>query len=970
MKQQDMQTSNQMNFPQMEERALIFWEANHVFEKILQKEAPRGNFVFFEGPPSANGVPGLHHVLARVFKDIMPRFKTMQGYRVERKAGWDTHGLPVELQVQKELGIHDKKEIEQLKATPTESIIYFNDMCREAVLRYKAEWEKLTRRIAFWLDMEHPYLTYSNEYIESLWWVFRQMWDTGLVYQDYKVLQYCPSCGTALSSHEVAQGYDTVSEDSVYVKFKAKGMENTYFLVWTTTPWTLVGNVALALGATIHYVKIQVGNEYWILAKSRLAVVQEPYTIIEEYTGTQLLDIEYESLYDFFTDSKNRGWYTLPAEFVSTEEGTGIVHLAWYGEEDYEMIKKFDLPWAQHINNSGRVIPDVDQWQGLWFKDLDKEVVQDISKRGLLYRLERYEHEYPFCWRCDTPLLYHATTSWFIHVSSLREQLLKNNEAIHWIPSHTKHGRFGEWLAGAKDWAISRERYWGTPLPIWVCDSCGEKVCIGSLQELHSRAEGKQPTDRQGSEDLHRPYIDAISFICKICNGVMHRVPEVLDVWFDSGAMPFAQWHYPFENQNRIDQGISFPADFIAEAIDQTRGWFYTLLVVSTLLSRGAPYKHVISLGHIRDKFGKKMSKSKGNVVNPLDVINRYGADTLRWHLYTINAPGEYKDFDILHVDQVFKKVLLILWNVVTFYQTYADPLLLQDKYVALHILDRWIIAKKEQLVFDVTHLLEEYDIFNAARRLQDFITDLSTWYIRRSRSRFRSEKLEDRKGALNTLYCVLFDLAKLLAPFMPFIAEEIYQKLKPLNEFTESVHLSAWPSSSTSLIDTVLLSSMETVRHAVSLALEQRAQWKIPVRQVLSKVTLFTAQDLTPFLSIIAEEVNVQEVKLVLEEDSSTMRVELATEITSELKELGLVRELVRQVNALRKKAGLTRQDRVSLVIDIQDPELRVVIVKFQERLTRETSSEKVIFGRLALPENRVSEILLSRKSVWLGLQ
>ena len=506
---------NRMNFSEMEERILAFWDSNKIFEKVLGKDSPNGNFVFFEGPPGANGVPGIHHMITRAFKDAIPRYKTMRGFHVERKAGWDTHGLPVEIQVQKELGIEDKKEIETLRPTKHDSIAHFNSECKRAVMRYQAEWERATRRIAFWLDLEHPYLTYANDYIESLWWIFKQAWDKGLVTQDYKVMHYCASCGTALSSHEVAQGYETVTEDSVYVKMAVSGEKNTYFVVWTTTPWTLVGNVALAVGEDIEYVKIRISkadgeNEFLILAKERLSILDAEYEVVESMKGKDLLGVEYAPLYDFFTDSEKKGWYVISGDFVTTSDGSGIVHMAWYGEDDYNMIKKFDLPWAQHINAEGRVIADIERWAGVWFKDLDPEVSVDLNQRGLLLKTESYEHIYPFCWRCATPLLYHATTSWFIKMSLLRDRLIANNDRINWIPDNIKKGRFGEWIEGVKDWAIARERYWGTPLPIWCCTACDHKICVGSYEELE-RLAGRMPLDREGNVDIHRPYVDELT---------------------------------------------------------------------------------------------------------------------------------------------------------------------------------------------------------------------------------------------------------------------------------------------------------------------------------------------------------------------------------------------------------------------------------------------------------------------------
>ncbi|HLD81876.1 MAG TPA: isoleucine--tRNA ligase [Patescibacteria group bacterium] len=958
---------NRMNFSEMEERILAFWDSNKIFEKVLGKDSPNGNFVFFEGPPGANGVPGIHHMITRAFKDAIPRYKTMRGFHVERKAGWDTHGLPVEIQVQKELGIEDKKEIETLRPTKHDSIAHFNSECKRAVMRYQAEWERATRRIAFWLDLEHPYLTYANDYIESLWWIFKQAWDKGLVTQDYKVMHYCASCGTALSSHEVAQGYETVTEDSVYVKMAVSGEKNTYFVVWTTTPWTLVGNVALAVGEDIEYVKIRISkadgeNEFLILAKERLSILDAEYEVVESMKGKDLLGVEYAPLYDFFTDSEKKGWYVISGDFVTTSDGSGIVHMAWYGEDDYNMIKKFDLPWAQHINAEGRVIADIERWAGVWFKDLDPEVSVDLNQRGLLLKTESYEHIYPFCWRCATPLLYHATTSWFIKMSLLRDRLIANNDRINWIPDNIKKGRFGEWIEGVKDWAIARERYWGTPLPIWCCTACDHKICVGSYEELE-RLAGRMPLDREGNVDIHRPYVDELTIACEKCSDEMKRVPEVADVWFDAGSMPFAQWHYPFENKERVDDGVSYPADYIAEAIDQTRGWFYTLLAVSTFLGRGEPFRNVISIGHIRDKHGKKMSKSLGNVVKPSEVIDRYGADSLRWHFYTISAPGDYKNFDMNNVDQVFKKVFLILWNVYTFYETFSDELLLSDA-TSEHVMDRWVMARFHALNKEVTAGLDGYDLFGTARKIQDFINELSTWYVRRSRARFKSSDAREKQNALNTLRTVLLGLSKILAPYVPFFSEELYQRLKAPNDLNESVHLCDWPDIGD--VDSALLARMQTVRDLVSIALEKRATAKIPIRQVLSELSVGAQDDITAFENILREEVNVQRVVF----QKGALGAEIDTQITPELAKLGMVRELTRHINALRKQAGLTVKDRVGVSYETDSATLQQVIGEFGAELNAATLTTSFTSGRLDVPEDHVCEVVVAGETLRLYVQ
>ncbi|MDD5221800.1 MAG: isoleucine--tRNA ligase, partial [Patescibacteria group bacterium] len=650
-----------INFSKIEEKILAFWDKDKTFAKSLAKKSPKGNFVFFEGPPTANGLPGIHHVLARIFKDIILRYKTMQGYFVERKAGWDTQGLPVELEVEKQIGVSGKPDIEKY------GVAKFNEKCKENVWKYKKEWEDMTRRIGFWLDLEHPYITYEKEYIETLWWIFKQVWDKGLIYQAYKVVPYCPRCGTALSSHEVAQGYKNVKEQSVYLKLKVVGQENTYLLVWTTTPWTLPSNLAVAAGERIEYVKAKSGQDFYILAKNLVDKVlgAHGYEIVEEFKGDKIIGWRYEPMYKIYDDPTYFKVYA--ADFVSIKDGTGMVHIApHYGEEDYQLFiqDKLPIPEMLTLDLEGKLVVDV-PGKGKFAKDADADIMEDLKKRGILFGTELYAHDYPFCWRCDSPLLYYSRKSWFIRMTELQKQLLDNAKEINWVPAHIKEGRFGEWLSGIKDWAISRERYWGTPIPIWECKGCQHRECLGSYKELSEKA-GKQLPE---PFDPHKPYIDDYTWNCPGCGKKMTRVAEVMDCWFDSGAMPFAQWHYPFENKERIDKGINYPAEYISEAIDQTRGWFYTLLGISTLLDQGACYKNAICLGHILDKKGQKMSKHVGNVIAPMSVINEYGVDALRWYLYTVNQPGESKLFDTEGVKKVVQRMLLTLWNCLEFYK-------------------------------------------------------------------------------------------------------------------------------------------------------------------------------------------------------------------------------------------------------------------------------------------------------------
>jgi len=952
-----------VSFPELEKQVLDFWKKNEIFKKSLSKPAPQGNFVFYEGPPTANGKPGLHHVLARAFKDVIPRYKTMQGYHVERKAGWDTHGLPVELQVEKQLNISGKPDIESLKKDLKQSIEYFNTECKKSVWEYKEEWERMTERMGYWIDLDKPYVTYDNAYIESLWWIIKQIDEKGFLYKGYKVVPHCPRCGTALSSHEVAQGYKEVEENSVFMKFKVQTVNDRlqagdYILSWTTTPWTLPGNVALAVGDDFVYVKIKYKNdksgaeENLILAKALLNKIDGTYEIIDEFKGKEIVGISYEPLFPGAIPESvanfSNAFKVYPADFVTTEDGTGIVHTAvMYGEDDYQLGEQVGLPKHHTVTTDGEFdfsesTNDILQkLHGQFVKESATEnfIINYLKDNGLLYKEQPYKHDYPFCWRCDTPLLYYAKDSWFIRMSALREELKKNNEKINWIPTHIKDGRFGEWLEGAKDWALSRERYWGTPLPVWICGDCKKYEVIGSIKELIDRSYNEVPEN----PELHRPFIDDLHFKCKECeSGIMTRDSSVLDCWFDSGSMPFAQYHYPFENKDLIDKGEQYPADYICEAIDQTRGWFYTLLAVATLLDKGVPYKNVICLGHINDKFGKKMSKSKGNVINPWEVMEKYGADSLRFHLYTVNQPGEAKNFDPKQVEDVLKKNWLILWNVLSFYQMYVGKI--DTKKVsaaeANHVLDRWLRAVTNSLAADVAKFLDKYDVNNAGRVIMQYINDLSTWYVRRSRDRFKAggdEQLE----AVKALGQALWQLAKILAPFTPFLAEKLYQELKkdcPVadKQLKESVHLEDWPEIFTlAPEDKTLLNQMASLRSVVEKALALRADAGIKIRQPLPSLSI--TQDLpSELLDILRQELNVKEVLV-------SDKFELDTNITDDLRMEGLVREMTRLINSLRKQAGLTINDQVVLVIETQSEMINKVIDNYADELKKATLANNI---------------------------
>jgi len=934
--------SDRPNFPQMEEEILKNWEAEKIFEKTLAKASPKGRFVFFEGPPTANGKPGIHHVESRAFKDCILRFRTMQGYHVDRKAGWDTHGLPVELEVEKQLGFTGKKDIEEFGIEP------FNEKCRESVWKYLEDWQKTTRRIGFWLDLEKPYVTYHSEYVESLWWIVKQIWDKGLLYQDYKVVPHCPRCVTSLSSHELAQGYKEVDDQSVYVKFAVEGEEKTFFLVWTTTPWTLPSNVALAVGEKVLYSQIQLkeSGEKFILASALLSKISEEFETLWEKSGSELVGTKYLPLYQTLeenlqTDRWPNAYKVYAADFVSTTDGTGIVHIApAYGEDDSQLGDQNKLPFLFTVDQTGTVISEKSPGFGKFMKGSDNEVKADLLNRGLLYKEETYKHTYPFCWRCKAPLLYFAKFSWYIRMSSLRDKLIEGNNNIHWEPDYIKEGRFGDWLREVKDWSFSRERYWGTPLPVWVCE-CGEKSCIGSFDELKNRATSPLPSRRgAGGEDEgfdpHRPFVDDILIKCDKCGGQMKRVPEVCDVWFDSGCMPFAQWHYPFENKEKIDNNEAYPADYISEAIDQTRGWFYTLLAVATLLGKERPYKNVICLGHVQDAQGKKMSKSIGNIVDPVTTIDQYGADAVRWYMYSINQPGDSKRFDLKALDEMIKKNFMILWNVMTFYELYADENSKIQKFEnSKNILDRWVLARLNKLFKDSTNNLENYKVTETVRDIAEFINDLSTWFVRRSRDRFKGKDEADKAAAISTLRECLIGITKMMAPFAPFLAEAVYLRM---NGGQPSVHLDAWPTVDETLLDEKLLDRMARSRSIVSKILEKRSETGRAVRQPLASATVWLPEGELDeeLINIIKDEVNIKAVII----EKGEYNVELDVNLTSELLREGMSREIIRRINDMRKNNKLTIENRIELYFESADIEAQTMIKEFEEAIKTGTLS------------------------------
>lgn len=911
-----------MNFPEKENEVLAFWKENNIFKKTIEKPAPKGSFVFYEGPPTANGKPGIHHAESRAFKDCIPRFKTMQGYKVVRKAGWDTHGLPVELEVEKQLGFTGKAQIEEY------GIAKFNAMCKESVWAYKKDWEEFTERLGFWVDFDEAYITYKPEYVESLWWVVKQIWERGLLYKDYRVTPHCPRCGTSLSSHELSQGYKDAKDLSVTAKFKIVGAENEYLLAWTTTPWTLPGNVALAVGMAITYAKVKVGEEFLWLAKDLIgSVLPEGGEIMEERKGAELVGKMYEPLYPFMGELvegeqkerlENTAFRVHPADFVTTQDGTGIVHTAvMYGADDFQLGNEVGLPKHHLVNLDGTFVKGTGFFEGRFVADeqVAVDVIKDLAHRGRLFTKAKYEHSYPHCWRCKTKVIYYAKDSWYIRMSELRDELLAQNANIHWEPEHIRDGRFGEWLREVKDWAFSRERYWGTPLPLWESED-GDRICIGSFEELKSLA--KDPSLVGDTFDPHRPFVDEIILVKE--GKEFTRVLDVCDVWFDSGCMPYAQWHYPFENKELVDSGEAYPADYISEAIDQTRGWFYTLLAVSTLLGRERPYKNVICLGHVLDAEGKKMSKSLGNIVKPMEMIDLYGADAVRWYMYTINQPGEAKRFDEKTLNDMVRKNFTILMNVATFYEMFADEGV-PETVSPTHVLDRWISARLHRLVKDTTERLEKYVVTETVRELSAFIDDLSTWYVRRSRDRMKGEDEGDRLAALATLQSTLITLSKLLAPFAPFFAETLY---KQVGGTLESVHLEEWPIADEGLFDANVLEEMGRTRSVVSKALERRSDAGINVRQALGgmTVTVPSGEFAFAYQALVMDEVNVKSIEV----KKGDYAVELDLVLTPELVREGTVREIIRRVNDLRKKQGLTLEDRIDLYVSGSEDILQAV--------------------------------------------
>ncbi|MBS4936512.1 MAG: isoleucine--tRNA ligase [Lachnospiraceae bacterium] len=943
-----------LKFVEREKEVEKFWEDEEIFEKSIEDRKDSPTYMFYDGPPTANGKPHIGHVLTRVIKDMIPRYRTMKGYKVPRKAGWDTHGLPVELEVEKKLGLDGKEQIEAYGLEP------FIKECKESVWKYKGMWEEFSGVVGFWADMENPYVTYENNFIESEWWALKQIWDKGLLYKGFKVVPYCPRCGTPLSSHEVAQGYKDVKEKSAIVKFKVKG-EDAYFLAWTTTPWTLPSNVALCVNPVETYVRVRKEGTTYIMAEALVEkVLESDFEILDRFDGKSLEYKEYEPLFDF-VDPKKKAWFVTCDDYVTLTDGTGIVHIApAFGEDDSRIGRKYDLPFIQLVNSKGEMTKET-KWEGVFVKKADPLVLKDLKENGKLFAAPTFEHSYPHCWRCDTPLIYYARESWYIKMTEVKDDLIRNNQTINWIPESIGKGRFGDWLENVQDWAISRNRYWGTPLNVWQC-SCGAMHSIGSIEELKSMSENCPE-----HIELHRPFIDAVTIKCPECGGQMKRVPEVIDCWFDSGSMPFAQHHYPFENKEVFEQ--QFPADFISEAVDQTRGWFYSLLAVSTLIFNKAPYKNVIVLGHVQDENGQKMSKSKGNAVDPMDALREYGADAIRWYFYINSAPWLPNRFYGKAVQEGQRKFMGTLWNTYAFYVLYAeidqfDPTKHKLEYDQLTVMDKWLMSKLNSLIKEVDEDLANYKVTEAARALQVFTDEMSNWYVRRCRERFWAKGMEqDKVSAYMTLYTALVTLSKLAAPMIPFMTEQIYQNLvrNVDKSAPESIHLCDYPQVNEQLIDKKLEVDMDEVLDIVVLGRAARNEANIKNRQPIADMYVKSDNVLDKFYTdIIKDELNVKQVSFrddVEDFVNYTFKPQLKTVGPKYGKQLGKIKEALAHLDgpAAMKKLksdGALEFDfdgeKISLTMD----DLLIETAKSENFVSQEDNQVTVVLDIRLTPE------------------
>ncbi|MEK7399728.1 MAG: isoleucine--tRNA ligase [Candidatus Poribacteria bacterium] len=956
--------STELAFVNKEKQVLDFWRENKIFQKSMSNRKDCPAFVFFEGPPTANGMPTIAHTLTRIMKDLICRYKTMTGHYVNRKAGWDTHGLPVEIEIEKELGISGKKQIEKY------GVEKFNKKCRDSVFKYEGEWRKLTERIGFWLDLDDPYITLTNDYIESVWWSLKKFWEAGLLYKDYKVVPYCARCGTPLSSHELSQGYKAIEDPSVFVKMRLVDEENTSFLVWTTTPWTLPSNVALAVRDSYDYITVEHDGERLILAE-KLAekVLGSDLKVVNRMKGADLLGKSYKPLFDFVQPDK-KAYYVVSGDFVTLDDGTGIVHTApAFGQDDYEMSKVYDLPIVQLVDLDGKFTQEVTQWVGMFVKDADPLIIQDLQDRGLLFKQEIYLHDYPFCWRCDSPLLYYARSSWFIKTTAYKDKMIEENRKINWYPEHIGEGIFGNWLENNVDWAISRDRYWGTPLNIWVCSECNTQQGVGSIAELKKL--GKDVPD---DIELHKPYVDAIVIPCPKCGSDMRRTSEVIDCWFDSGLMHTAQWHYPFENEDVFNN--SFPADFISEAIDQTRGWFYSLLATSVFLYGKSPYKNCLVVEHVLGPDGKKMSKSKDNRIEPDEILEVFGADALRWH-FSISPPWMRRPLSKESVEEVIKKFMGTLHNVYSFFVLYANIDDMNPNAYKLAVkdradIDRWIMSKFESLVEGVREDMNGYQIYRATRSITDFVDDLSNWYVRRCRDRYwGSDMNDDKVGAYKTLYEVLVGLSKLVSPFIPFMAEEMYQNLvRSVDpDAPESVHLCDYPSFNAEFVDEELEQDMDYVRKVVVLARAARNRAVVKTRQPLALMMVNPKSDdekksIERLKDLIVDEINV---KMIEYTDDMSQFVTMIMKPVFNLigkkygKLVPKIAQKLTEIDTLKAKSEL--DDNKSLQLDIDGEKVELLLeeieIRVQDKEGFVTESDNGIFTTLstALTQDLIDE-------------
>lgn len=984
-------------FPSMEQEVLDFWDKGKTFEKSVEKEAPNGDYVFYDGPPFATGLPHYGHIVASVIKDVVPRYWTMKGYRVERKWGWDCHGLPIENIVEKEMGTKSKKDIEEM------GVDVFNEKCRSKVMVFAEDWKRYIKKLGRWVDMENDYKTMDLDFMESVWWVFKRLWDNDLIYKDYRSMHICPRCETTLSQSEVTEGYMDIKDLSAIAKFKIKQRKThpalsgtpldrgeLYILAWTTTPWTLIGNVALAVGEDIKYsvvrLKAQSSNvktttqssklERYIVASDLVEAVFKDgeYELEKEVLGSDLAGLEYKPLFDYFAGDENlenreNGWKVYGADFVTTEEGTGVVHIApAFGEDDMRLGREHKLPFVQHVNLDGSFTVEVKDFKDANVKPKDDhmatdiEIIKYLAHNDLLFHKEKYEHSYPHCWRCDTPLLNYATSSWFVAVTKIKEQLLKNAKNINWSPAHIKEGRFGKWLEGARDWSISRQRFWASVIPIWECE-CGERTVVGSVQELEELS-GEKITD------LHKHTVDKITFACDKCKKTMKRIPDVLDCWFESGSMPYAQMHYPFENKEKFE--ANFPAQFIAEGADQTRAWFYYLHVLAQGTKNTEAFKNVIVNGIVLAEDGKKMSKKLQNYPDPMEIFDKFGADALRYYLLT--SPVMLADtlcFTESGVSGSTRKINMLLWNVYKFYAIFAD----NDANMQINanpqianinnVLDRWILARLDELVKEVEINIEAYNLPKATRPIQEFIDDLSTWYLRRSRDRFKSTDKKDKQAALDTTRYVLITLAKVMAPFTPFIAEQVWQKATGYDfaDTAKSVHLEEWPTTRNTQHATHknIIESMEITRKIVEMGLAKRDEVGIKVRQPLSELRITGYELQVDYAGLIRDEVNVKKTTFCKEGEVS---VELNAEITEDLKLEGIKRELVRSINTLRKKEGLTIEDRIEVLWSSDSADIKKAIDQYEKELMADVLADKISEG------GEGKDVMVNGEMVKIGIQ